>query len=115
MDAAVYNERVCVVISSPGIAEDDVRRRLGSALPLKFTVWEDLEYMAAIRRLKPRVIVVATADGRARDYAALLEVLLDSDSPTIATLALAQESLVVQQLGTGTLAYVHSLDDLLVE
>ncbi len=112
MDAAVFNERVCVVISQPDIAESDVRRRLGSAMPLKFTHWENRAFMAAIRSLRPRVIVVVTVDERARDYAALLCALLDSDAPTIVMLTMAQEYLAIQQLGAGARIRIRSLDDL---
>lgn len=115
MDASAFTERVCVVICSAGISEDDVRRQLGNALPLKVTRWEDRDYMAAIRNLRPRVIVTAAADERARDYAALLGALLDSNMPTIAMLALSEEQLAIQQLGVGTHAMIDSLDDLLLE
>lgn len=114
MDATTFTERVCVVIQSSDVSDDEVRRRLGSALPLKFTRWEDRAYMAAIRSLRPRVIVVAAADERAADYAALLEALLDSDAPTIATLALSREHIFIQQLGAGEQAQILSLDDLLL-
>lgn len=114
MDTALFSERVCVVISPPDIAEDDVRRRLGSALPLSFTRWEHRAYMASIRRLRPCVIVVVSADESVRDFAALLNALLDSDAPTIAMLALAHEYLAIHQLGVGTRARIRSLDDLLL-
>lgn len=114
MEAAIFSERVCVVISPPDIAEDDVRRRLGSGLPLKFTHWENRAYMTAIRSLRPRVIVVVSVDESARDYAALLGALLDSDAPTIAMLALAGEYLTIQQLGAGNRARITSLDDLVL-
>jgi hypothetical protein len=113
METALFSERVCVVISPPDIPEDDVRRRLGSALPLMFTRWEHRAYLASIRRLRPRVIVVVSADERARDYAALLDALLDSNAPTIAMLALTHEYLAIHQLGARTRARIHSLDDLL--
>ncbi len=114
MEAAIFSERVCVVISPPDITEDDVRRRLGSALPLKFTGWENRAYMTATRSRRPRDIVGVSAAESARDYAALLLALLDSDAPTIAMLALTHEYLAIQQLGAGTRVRIRSLDDLLL-
>jgi hypothetical protein len=112
MEAAIFSERVCVVISPADIAESDVRRRLGSALPLKFTHWENRAFMGAIRSLRPRVIAVVSVDESARDYAALLSALLDSDAPTIVMLAMAHEYLAIQQIGAGMRVRIRSLDDL---
>jgi hypothetical protein len=115
MEAPAYTTRVCVVIRSPGISEDELRSRLGGSLPLKFTSWDHRAYMSAIRNLRPQVIVVAASDEIVRDFAALLSALLDSEVPTIAIFALALERLSIQQLGASAQAYIHSLDDLLVE
>jgi len=115
MEAVAFTERICVVIRPPDLSDDDLRRLLGSALPLKFTSWEDRAYMSAIRNLRPRVIIVASIDERASDSAALLGALLDSDAPTIATLTLTLKQLTIQQLGSGARAQIDSLDDLLLE
>lgn len=115
MGTGIYTGQVCVVIHAASISEDELRTRLGSALPLKFTSWEDRAYLTAIRNLRPRVIVVAASDDRARDSAALLGALLDSDSPTIATLAVPLEHFTIQQLGESTQAQIRSLDDLILQ
>ena len=88
---------------------------LGDALPLKFTQWAELEYMDAIRNLRPQVIVIAAADERAADNAALLESLLASDAPTIAVLAVTKQCVHIWQLGAGAQAHIRSLDDLVLE
>lgn len=116
MDSATnFFEPVCVVICSQGVSEEDVRRCLGDALPLKFAQWADHEYMEAIRSLRPRVIVLATANGHAADSAALLMSLLASAAPTIATLSVAEGCLRIWQLGANAQAKIRSLDDLLLE
>lgn len=115
MEAPAYTTRICVVIHTPGISEDDLRSRLGGSLPLKFTSWDHRAYMSAIRNLRPRVIVVAASNDVVRDFAALLSALLDTEAPTIATCTLALEQLSIQQLGVSAQATIRSLDDLLVE
>lgn len=110
----IFSEPVCVVICSQGVSEEDVRRCLGDAVPLKFTWWADQEYMEAIHGLRPRLIVLA-AEEHATDSAALLSSLLASPVPTIATLSLVQRRVRIRQLGANTQAMIRSLDDLLLE
>lgn len=115
MTEQTYSERVCVVICSGDVSEDEIRRLLGGGMPLKFIGWSNREYMRAIRNLRPRVIVSAAADGLAEDNAALLGCLLDSANPTIASLVIAHLRLTVRQLGMRTRSHIQSLDDLILE
>jgi hypothetical protein len=117
-DSAPYARRVCVVISSGLVAEDDLRRILGSALPLHFVEWQRRNYLATIEALQPQVIVVMAETGQlAADSALLLMALLDNAQPTIAGLSIdptgAQPpELIVWQLGLGAGARFASLLDL---
>ena len=82
-----HSERVCLVIAEAGVSADDLRPHLGTSLPLHITRWENRDYVAAIRNLRPRVIVVAARDGElAANSAALLAVLVRQFGVTVASL-----------------------------
>ena len=76
-----------------------------------------VDYVAAIRNLRPRVIVVAARDGElAANSAALLAVLVRQFGVTVASLTLTPDTskaahLLIQELGANMMASVASLDD----
>jgi len=117
-DSAPFAQRICVVISSGLAADDELRRILGSALPMHVVEWERRNYLAAIQSLQPQVIIAVSETGQvASDSALLLVALLDDTRPTVASLSIdrsgAQQSeLVVWQLGRGAAARLSSLLDL---
>jgi hypothetical protein len=109
-------EPVCVAIADDDIAEGEVRRCLGDALPLRVVAWGDQNYLAAITALRPAVIVVLGADERlAYDRCQLVASLLSSYTPTVISATLTEASschLRVQLLGTGATVQIASLSDL---
>ncbi|MFI5271421.1 MAG: hypothetical protein ACHQ4H_00115 [Ktedonobacterales bacterium] len=100
------------MICSGEISEEEIRRRLGDALPLKFTRWMAREYLSTIRALRPRVIVTVASDDTAELFAALIACLLANAEPTVISMMLADDHLTIRQLGERTLARICSLDDL---
>lgn len=113
-----YSERVCVIIADATISEDQLRRALGDALPLRVVHWQDAGYLTVVRNLRPRVIVIASTNVEtAEDSTALIAVLFARFAPTVIGLTLApsereQARLMVVALGVHTAARIAALDDL---
>lgn len=110
-------QRICLVITTDDISEEDIRRRLGDSLPLHFVSWADQAYLQAIAALSPRVIVVTehTVDA-ARLMASLLAEILGTTEPTIASLGLfdlweGADCLYVCKVGADAAVRIGSLAD----
>ncbi len=114
----LVSEPVCVVITDDGIAEDEVRRRLGNSLPLRIVSWGDQNYLTIISALRPAVIVVLGADeGLLQNRCKLVASLFSNLEPTVISAKIADASefapeLLIEQLGAGTAVQIASLSDL---
>ena len=112
------SEPVCVIITDDNIADDDARRCLGDALPLRMVSWGDKSYLAIISALRPGVIVVLGADeGLLQDRCKLIASLFSNLEPTVISAKMADASvfapqLLVEQLGAGAAVQIASLSDL---
>jgi len=126
-EQVVAPERVGVVIWDGSVPEEELRRQLDGALPLRFVRWQDRGYLATISQLRPRVIVVVEPDDElAADAAGLLALLVTSYTPTIVAVTWSPVSaysgsgtgyipavhLLVRQLGPMASAWIESLADL---
>jgi hypothetical protein len=120
-------KRVGVVIWDGSVPEEELRRQLGGALPLRFVRWQDRSYLATINQLRPRVIVVVEPDDElAADAAGLLALLITAYTPTIIAVTWSPISahsiggagyipsvhVLVCQLGPMESAWIESLGDL---
>lgn len=122
MSAQYYSEHVCVAIVADDIPSEVAQERLGADFPIRVTRWNQ-GYLAAIRQLRPSVIVVVDAEQEsARESALLLMVLLDRYAPTIATLTLptpppegepSPPYLMIWSLGYGVAAQIPGHERLL--
>lgn len=116
--AEPFSQQVCVVILDDDMNEDQVRRLLGDAFPLRLAHWRNSEYLATIGNLQPRVIVIAAAmEDLATDSSALVACLFERFSPTVASLAMVngvagEPSLAIVNLGSRARARISSLSDL---
>lgn len=121
-------ERVGVVIWDGSVPQEELRRQLDGALPLRFVRWQDRNYLATINQLRPRVIVVVEPDDElAADAAGLLALLVTAYTPTIIAVTWSSISaysagnagyipavrLLICQLGPLEGAWIESLGDLL--
>ncbi len=121
-------ERVGVVIWDGSVPEEELRRQLDGALPLRFVRWQDRTYLTTINQLRPRVIVVVEPDDElAADAAGLLALLVTAYTPTIIAVTWSPISaystggsgyipsmhVLVRQLGPMESAWIESLGDLL--
>ncbi|HEX9412685.1 MAG TPA: hypothetical protein VF916_04220 [Ktedonobacterales bacterium] len=117
MTADLFSEPVCVVIVDEGIAEDEVHRGLGDALPQRVASWQDQGYLAAITTLRPQLIVVwGIQEELLHERCRLVASLFSRFEPTVISATMAEESqgaphLTVQQLGAGATAQIRGLRD----
>jgi hypothetical protein len=115
-----FTDYVCVVIADDEVAEDTVRQSLHTALPIHVTRWQGQAYLADIRELRPRMIVVLGKDDvLAQEQAELVATLFARGEPTVvsgtasARLGLGCH-LVIHRLGSAAKARVDAIRDVLL-
>ncbi len=111
---------VCVVIVDSTVTDAAVRRWLGDSLPVRLASWDNRAYYTAIRRLRPRLIIVLdTTAELAWESGNLIASLFAPFAPTVLSAAApgdraAHPRLTIHQLGLRARASIASLDDLIL-
>lgn len=115
-----FSAYVCIVIADDEFAETTVRHCLDTALPIHVTRWQGEAYLADIRKLSPRMIVVlGKEDTLAQEQADLVATLFSQGEPTVISGTVSTRlgltcRLVVHRLGRGARARVDSLGNVLL-
>lgn len=118
--SGAFSAYICVVIADDEIAEETVRQCLDTVLPIYVTRWHEQDYLADIRALCPRIIVVmGKEDLLAQEQADLVATLFTREDPTVISGALSARPglgchLVLHRLGSGAKARVDSIRDVLL-